>query len=187
MHACKFARKSSMTTATLRFVFNWFLFCMPSLMHCKIAAKFELLSQVSRPRAPLSLTPLGDLHFCLPRCRRRDEAAGGSPWAPLFSSRAFSSRHPAQKPAGDAPVPSAVDHKSIMPEDKFHKLADDTIHDLLEKLEEYGDSQQMDGFDIDYGNQVLTLRLGDLGTDLCCKQANTKQTNLAIFTCEWAC
>jgi frataxin len=77
-----------------------------------------------------------------------------------------------------------------MPEDKFHKLADDTIHDLLEKLEvthpllnssylstsleallrdisvqplsldnivlrglfqEYGDSQQMDGFDIDYG------------------------------------
>jgi hypothetical protein len=77
-----------------------------------------------------------------------------------------------------------------MQEDKFHKLADDTIHDLLEKLEVmdlsinssylstsleallrnvavqlqsfvnnilcgllqvYGDSQQMDGFDIDYG------------------------------------
>ena len=81
-------------------------------------------------------------------------------------------------------------NRSIMPEDKFHKLADDTIHDLLEKLEvmdssisssylstsleaslrnisvqhlslanivlcvlfqEYGDSQQMEGFDIDYG------------------------------------
>lgn len=26
-------------------------------------------------------------------------------------------------------------NRLIMPEDKFHKLADDTIHDLLEKLE----------------------------------------------------
>ncbi|KAM3351913.1 hypothetical protein ACQJBY_023656 [Aegilops geniculata] len=63
----------------------------------------------------------------------------------------------------------------IMPEDKFHKLADDTIHDLLEKLEEYGDSQQMDGFDIDYGNQVLTLRLGDLGTYVVNKQTPNRQ------------
>ncbi|KAE8769631.1 frataxin, mitochondrial [Hordeum vulgare] len=81
--------------------------------------------------------------------------SGGSPWALLFSPRAFSSTPPAQQSAGDVPAPSAVDHKLIMPEDKFHKLADDTIHDLLEKLEEYGDSQQMDGFDIDYGDSLL--------------------------------
>ncbi|KAK3162138.1 hypothetical protein QOZ80_1BG0085950 [Eleusine coracana subsp. coracana] len=62
-----------------------------------------------------------------------------------------------------------------MPEGEFHKLADETIHDLLEKLEEYGDSVQMDGFDIDYGNQVLTLRLGDLGTYVVNKQAPNRQ------------
>ncbi|XP_047078628.1 frataxin, mitochondrial [Lolium rigidum] len=102
--------------------------------------------------------------------------SGGSPWAlRLFSSRAFSSTRPTQQAGGDAPAPSAVDQKLIMPEDKFHKLADDTIHDLLEKLEEYGDSQQMDGFDIDYGNQVLTLRLGDLGTYVVNKQTPNRQ------------
>ncbi|TVU34880.1 hypothetical protein EJB05_16735, partial [Eragrostis curvula] len=63
----------------------------------------------------------------------------------------------------------------IMPEGEFHKLADETIHDLLEKLEEYGDSVQMDGFDIDYGNQVLTLRLGDLGTYVVNKQTPNRQ------------
>ncbi|CAD6246068.1 unnamed protein product [Miscanthus lutarioriparius] len=62
-----------------------------------------------------------------------------------------------------------------MQEDEFHKLADETIHDLLEKLEEYGDSIQMDGFDIEYGNQVLTLRLGDLGTYVINKQTPNKQ------------
>ncbi|KAL5673645.1 hypothetical protein ACJX0J_017951, partial [Zea mays] len=64
---------------------------------------------------------------------------------------------------------------SIMQEDEFHKLADETIHDLLETLEEYGDSIQMDGFDIDYGNQVLTLRLGDLGTYVVNKQSPNRQ------------
>lgn len=93
----------------------------------------------------------------------------------LFSSRALSSTIPLQQAAGDAPVTPAVDHTSVMPEDKFHKLADETIHYLLDKLEEYGDSQQMDGFDIDYGNQVLTLRLGDLGTYVVNKQTPNRQ------------
>ncbi|OEL27499.1 Frataxin, mitochondrial [Dichanthelium oligosanthes] len=95
---------------------------------------------------------------------------GGSPAALLFSSRTISSTRPATQSAGDAPGP-----RLIMPEDEFHKLADGTIHDLLEKLEEYGDSIQMDGFDIDYGNQVLTLRLGDLGTYVVNKQAPNRQ------------
>ncbi|KAL5681883.1 hypothetical protein ACJX0J_008268, partial [Zea mays] len=67
------------------------------------------------------------------------------------------------------------DLQLAMQEDEFHKLADETIHDLLEKLEEYGDSIQMDGFDIEYGNQVLTLRLGDLGTYVINKQTPNKQ------------
>ncbi|KAF0917168.1 hypothetical protein E2562_016964 [Oryza meyeriana var. granulata] len=85
-----------------------------------------------------------------------------------------STSHVAQS-TGDAPGPSAVDYRSILPEDEYHKLADETIHDLLEKLEEYGDSLQMDGFDIDYGNQVLTLRLGELGTYVVNKQTPNRQ------------
>lgn len=87
----------------------------------------------------------------------------------------------AANPAGSSPLTNNAQTTPppplwlIMPEDKFHKLADDTIHDLLEKLEEYGDSQQMDGFDIDYGNQVLTLRLGDLGTYVVNKQTPNRQ------------
>ncbi|TKW17144.1 hypothetical protein SEVIR_5G346400v4 [Setaria viridis] len=103
------------------------------------------------------------------------QQSGRSPAALLFASRTISTTRPATQSAGDAPGPSAVDPKLIMPEDEFHKLADETIHDLLEKLEEYGDSIQMDGFDIDYGNQVLTLRLGDLGTYVVNKQAPNRQ------------
>uniref|UniRef100_A0A804LT49 ferroxidase n=1 Tax=Zea mays TaxID=4577 RepID=A0A804LT49_MAIZE len=95
----------------------------------------------------------------------------------ILSSRAISSTQPVMQSTGDVSgsSPSAVDHKLAMQEDEFHKLADETIHDLLEKLEEYGDSIQMDGFDIEYGNQVLTLRLGDLGTYVINKQTPNKQ------------
>ncbi|CAM0883311.1 unnamed protein product [Alopecurus aequalis] len=131
----------------------------------------------ARSRAPvlISASPLPETSTSVFHAAATTNPSGGSPLALLFSSRAISSTRPAQQPAGDAPVPSAVDYKSIMPEDKFHKIADDTIHDLLEKLEEYGDSQQMEGFDIDYGNQVLTLRLGDLGTYVVNKQAPNRQ------------
>ncbi|OQU80953.1 hypothetical protein SORBI_3007G212800 [Sorghum bicolor] len=106
------------------------------------------------------------------------QLSGRSPAALLFSSRTVSSTQPVTQSAGDVSGsgPSAVDHKLAMQEDEFHKLADETIHDLLEKLEvEYGDSIQMDGFDIEYGNQVLTLRLGDLGTYVINKQTPNKQ------------
>nr|XP_029120956.1 frataxin, mitochondrial isoform X2 [Elaeis guineensis] len=40
---------------------------------------------------------------------------------------------------------------------------------------EYGDSVQMDGYDIDYGNQVLTLKLGSLGTYVINNQTPNRQ------------
>ncbi|KAJ4822983.1 hypothetical protein Tsubulata_000353, partial [Turnera subulata] len=85
----------------------------------------------------------------------------------LLSSRTFSSL--------DSQGPAAIDYRSILQEDEFHSLADFTIHDLQEKLEEYGDSVQIDGFDIDYGNEVLTLKLGDLGTYVLNKQTPNRQ------------
>ncbi|KAK1318739.1 hypothetical protein QJS10_CPB04g01802 [Acorus calamus] len=71
--------------------------------------------------------------------------------------------------------PAPIDYGSMVQEDEFHKLADETIQNLLEKFEEYGDDIQLDGFDIDYGNQVLTLKLGDLGTYVINKQAPNRQ------------
>ncbi|CAK7349993.1 unnamed protein product [Dovyalis caffra] len=75
----------------------------------------------------------------------------------------------------DAEGPAAIDYRSLLQEDEFHSLADSTIHDLQEKLEEYGDSVQIDGFDTDYGNEVLTLKLGDIGTYVLNKQTPNRQ------------
>ncbi|XP_076909715.1 frataxin, mitochondrial-like [Bidens hawaiensis] len=71
--------------------------------------------------------------------------------------------------------PAAIDYSALLQEDEFHKLADSTIHDLLEKIEEYGDSVDIDGFDIDYGNQVLTVKFGSLGTYVLNKQTPNRQ------------
>ncbi|XP_043709015.1 frataxin, mitochondrial-like, partial [Telopea speciosissima] len=75
----------------------------------------------------------------------------------------------------DAQGPAAIDYRSLFEEDKFHCLADATIHDLQEKLEEYSDDIQIDGFDIDYANQVLTFNLGNLGTYVLNKQTPNRQ------------
>ncbi|XP_071696029.1 frataxin, mitochondrial-like [Rutidosis leptorrhynchoides] len=71
--------------------------------------------------------------------------------------------------------PTAVDYSALLQEDEFHELADATMYDLLEKIEEYGDSVDTDGFDIDYGNQVLTVKFGDLGTYVLNKQTPNRQ------------
>ncbi|GFP93759.1 frataxin mitochondrial [Phtheirospermum japonicum] len=71
--------------------------------------------------------------------------------------------------------PAAIDYRSKLEEDEYQRLANSTIHDLLEKLEEYGDSVEIDGFDVDYGNEVLTLKLGSLGTYVINKQTPNRQ------------
>ncbi|KAI4363807.1 hypothetical protein MLD38_019979 [Melastoma candidum] len=71
--------------------------------------------------------------------------------------------------------PTDVDYGSLLQEGEFHRLADNTIQNLQERLEEYGDGVEIDGFDIDYGNDVLTLKLGDLGTYVINKQTPNRQ------------
>ncbi|XP_021755917.1 frataxin, mitochondrial-like isoform X2 [Chenopodium quinoa] len=75
----------------------------------------------------------------------------------------------------ESQVPAPIDYSSVLQEDEFHRLADSTIHHLLEKLEEYGDTVDIDGFDVDYGNEVLTMKLGDLGTYVVNKQTPNRQ------------
>ncbi|OAY23870.1 frataxin, mitochondrial [Manihot esculenta] len=95
--------------------------------------------------------------------------------SPCFSScsRSFCSRHLDLNV--DSQGPATIDYRSLLQEDDFHRLADSTIHDLQEKFEEYCDSVQIDGLDIDYGNEVLTLKLGDLGTYVLNKQTPNRQ------------
>ncbi|KAL5718096.1 ferroxidase [Ranunculus cassubicifolius] len=95
-----------------------------------------------------------------------------SVFSPSSSSRYFSS-HPLN--VDEAQVPASIDYLSLIDEDEYHKLADATIEDLQERFEEYGDSIDVDGFDIDYGNQVLTLKLGSLGTYVLNKQTPNRQ------------
>ncbi|WVZ07832.1 hypothetical protein V8G54_021178 [Vigna mungo] len=68
-----------------------------------------------------------------------------------------------------------VTSSSLLDESEFHRLADSTIHSVQEKLEDYGDLVEVDGFDIDYGNDVLTVKLGDLGTYVLNKQTPNRQ------------
>ncbi|XVE66284.1 hypothetical protein DITRI_Ditri08aG0068000 [Diplodiscus trichospermus] len=77
----------------------------------------------------------------------------------------------------DSLGPATIDYRLLLQEDEFHRLSNSTIHDLQEKLEEYVDIVQIDGFDVDYGNEVLTQKLGALGTYVLNKQT----TNLQIW------
>ncbi|XP_022547932.2 frataxin, mitochondrial-like isoform X2 [Brassica napus] len=55
--------------------------------------------------------------------------------------------------------PAPIDYSSILQEDEFHRLANVTINNLLEKIE----------------NEVLTLKLGSLGTYVMNKQTPNRQ------------
>ncbi|XP_057796585.1 frataxin, mitochondrial [Salvia miltiorrhiza] len=94
---------------------------------------------------------------------------------PNFSCNSIPCRRLSSLTEEESHGPAAVNYCSLLTEEEYHKLANSTIHDLLEKLEEYGDSVDIDGFDVDYGNEVLTLKLGDFGTYVINKQTPNRQ------------
>ncbi|RAL41813.1 hypothetical protein DM860_008995 [Cuscuta australis] len=71
--------------------------------------------------------------------------------------------------------PTTTDYNLLLEEDEYHRLANSTIHHLLEKLEEYGDLIDSNDFDVDYGNEVLTFKLGSSGTYVINKQTPNRQ------------
>ncbi|XP_031090711.1 frataxin, mitochondrial-like isoform X3 [Ipomoea triloba] len=71
----------------------------------------------------------------------------------LITCKSFSSNTPLDE------APALIDYRSMLQEDEYHKLANTTIHDILDKLE----------------NEVLTLKLGSFGTYVINKQTPNRQ------------
>lgn len=64
---------------------------------------------------------------------------------------------------------------ALISEKMFHSVANDTLDMLQEKIEAYGEDLDVDGFDMDYSDGVMTVRLGDLGTYVLNKQTPNRQ------------
>ncbi|CAI5496374.1 unnamed protein product [Closterium sp. Naga37s-1] len=60
-------------------------------------------------------------------------------------------------------------------ENDFHQLADEALHWLHEKFDALGDEVDIEGFDVDLSQGVLTLRLGQHGIFVINKQAPNRQ------------
>ncbi|KAI5062824.1 hypothetical protein GOP47_0021371 [Adiantum capillus-veneris] len=64
---------------------------------------------------------------------------------------------------------------SLLDEREFHKLADELLHHLQERFDELGEECDIDGFDIDYAEGVLTIKLGASCTYVINKQTPNRQ------------
>ncbi|KAI9029913.1 hypothetical protein CLU79DRAFT_733125 [Phycomyces nitens] len=62
----------------------------------------------------------------------------------------------------------------LTPED-YHKVADKTFDSMVERLETIGDEIDMDEYDIEYSQGVMTLKLGEHGTYVLNKQPPNRQ------------
>ncbi|KAG6550505.1 hypothetical protein Mapa_007979 [Marchantia paleacea] len=92
----------------------------------------------------------------------------GGPPVSWVNSRFYSS-------AANSGGPVPVDPSTLLDEEYFHDLADDVLHNLQEKIEILGEDLNVDGFDCDYADGVLTVRLGSLGTYVINKQTPNRQ------------
>ncbi|BAT85001.1 hypothetical protein LR48_Vigan03g200300 [Vigna angularis] len=104
---------------------------------------------------------------CTSLCRKNSLLPSHSSYSRNLCSDSFN--------LDESQAPLTVDYRSLLDESEFHRLADSTIHSVQEKLEDYGDLVEVDGFDIDYGNDVLTVKLGDCGTYVLNKQTPNRQ------------
>ncbi|KAI5063575.1 hypothetical protein GOP47_0022122 [Adiantum capillus-veneris] len=82
-------------------------------------------------------------------------------------------RFSTQNHSAEGPLP--VDYSSLLDEREFHKLADELLHHLQERFDELGEECDIDGFDIDYAEGVLTIKLGASCTYVINKQTPNRQ------------
>ncbi|KAH7422250.1 hypothetical protein KP509_13G099100 [Ceratopteris richardii] len=67
----------------------------------------------------------------------------------------------------------------LLDEKEFHKLADELLHYLQEKFDELGEENDIEGFDIDHAEGVVTIKLGAFGTYVINKQTPNRQVWLS--------
>lgn len=97
--------------------------------------------------------------------------------SPLPSNLKLSASSFATKPLGEENLdgPVSVDYSSLLEEKEFHKLADEILDYIQEKVDEVGEGLDIEGFDIDHAEGVLTIRLGSSGTYVINKQTPNRQ------------
>ncbi|KAI8379562.1 uncharacterized protein BYT42DRAFT_569222 [Radiomyces spectabilis] len=59
--------------------------------------------------------------------------------------------------------------------DNYHRISDRTMDRMVEVLEDIGDETDIDGFDLEYSQGVMTLKLGEHGTYVINKQPPNQQ------------
>lgn len=57
----------------------------------------------------------------------------------------------------------------------YHQYADETLDVIVDNLEAIGDETEIDGFDVEYSQGVMTLKLGAHGTYVINKQPPNQQ------------
>ncbi|KAI8060320.1 hypothetical protein BC940DRAFT_371415 [Gongronella butleri] len=62
-----------------------------------------------------------------------------------------------------------------VPIERYHRIADVTLDVMVDNLEAAGEEVEIDGFDLEYSQGVMTLKLGAHGTYVINKQPPNKQ------------
>eukprot|EP00249_Psilotum_nudum_P010717 c22716_g2_i1 orf=361-981(-) len=101
---------------------------------------------------------------------RRGFYGTGTPALLSVTNRSFAS---ITNENSDGPV--EMNYTSLLGDKEYHKLADETLDHLQEKIEGIGEELELDGFDTDHAEGVLTVRLGSLGTYVINKQTPNRQ------------
>ncbi|CAM6026263.1 unnamed protein product [Sphagnum balticum] len=60
-------------------------------------------------------------------------------------------------------------------EKEFHEVSGDMLDQLQEKIETFGEELDIEGFEVDYSDGVLTVQLGSKGTYVINKQTPNRQ------------
>ncbi|ORZ15671.1 hypothetical protein BCR42DRAFT_415689 [Absidia repens] len=64
---------------------------------------------------------------------------------------------------------------SELTDDNYHRISDNTFNQMVDILEAIGDETDLEGFDLEYSQGVMTLNLGEHGTYVINKQPPNKQ------------
>ncbi|CAM6048533.1 unnamed protein product [Sphagnum compactum] len=101
-------------------------------------------------------------------------AARTPPLPCSWTSKSFTS---AKNLAGDENDDSPVTGKQSaqLTEKEFHAVSGDMLDQLQEKIETFGEELDIEGFEVDYSDGVLTVQLGSKGTYVINKQTPNRQ------------